>query len=120
MNIRIATGLLVLAFFEPALAQETSVDFSWDGVPPCKTLSQSPRFTIRNFPKDAKTVMLQLTQGNRARGGQEVELPSSGQIPAGAATTMGPCNPDMYRWTAIFKAPNGQVVGQASAERRFP
>jgi len=120
MNIRISVGLLFLAVSAPTFAQDISVDFSWDGVPPCTTLSKSPRIVTRNFPKEAKTVMLVLTQGDRARGGQEVELPSSGQIAAGSATTMGPCNPGMYRWTAIFKSAGGQVLGEASSERPFP
>jgi hypothetical protein len=75
---------------------------------------------IRNFPKEAKRVLLVLTKGKNEKGGQEVELPSSGEIPAGAATIMGPCNTGSYRWSAIFKAAGGQVVGEAYVEKDFP
>jgi hypothetical protein len=121
MNFRnTVVGLLFLTISAPAFAQNASIDFSWEGVTTCRTISANPRIVIRNFPKEAKRVMLILTQGNNPRGGQEVELPGSGVIPAGEAWTMGVCNPDMYRWTAIFKSAEGVVLGEAHVDRRFP
>ena len=117
---RLAAGVLLLAFSLPAGAEDISIDFSWDGVTSCRTISASPRMVIRDFPKEAKRVMLILTQGKNPRGGQEVELPSSGIIPAGEAWTMGVCNPDVYRWTAIFKSANGVVLGETHVDRHFP
>ena len=112
--------LLFLTISAPAFAQDVSIDFSWEGVTTCKTISANPQMVIRNFPKEARRVMLILTQGKNARGGQEVELPASGVIPAGEAWTMGVCNPDTYRWTAIFKSADGVVLGEAHVDRRFP
>src|SRR4051812_43639950 len=111
MIIRIAVCFVFLATSMAALAEDVSIDFSWDGVPACKTISPMPRMTIRNFPKEATKVMLILAQGSNAKGGQEVELPRSGVIPAGSGSTMGPCNPGVYRWTAIFKSAAGVVLG---------
>jgi len=71
-TMRIATGLLFLAISTPAFANEGG----------------------------KHTVLLILTQGINSRGGQEVGLPNSGEIPEGA-TTIGPCNPGFYRWTAV-------------------
>lgn len=124
MNVRfvvscVVASFLVLAAATQSPAQDIVIDFSWDGIPACKTLSRSPHMAVRNFPKEAKTVVLSLTQGARERGGQEVSLPASGEIPEGAATTMGPCNPGLYRWTATFKSSMGQVLGEAYAERPY-
>jgi hypothetical protein len=113
-------SLLFLTISAQAFAQEVSIDFSWEGVTTCRTISANPQMVIRNFPKEAKRVMLILTEGKNARGGQEVELPASGVIPAGEAWTMGVCNPDTYRWTAIFKSANGVVLGEAHVDRPFP
>jgi hypothetical protein len=115
--VAIAVSLTICA---PAFAQDASIDFSWDGVTTCRTISANPRMVITNFPKEAKRVMLILTQGKNPRGGQEVELPSSGVIPAAEAWTMGVCNPDMYRWTAIFKSADGVVLGETHVDRHFP
>jgi hypothetical protein len=120
MTNRIALSLLCLAISTPALANEISIDFSWHGVPACQTLSRSPRITIRGFPKDAKKVLLILTQGKAERGGQEVDLPASGELPEGAITTFGPCNPGIYRWTAIFKSASGETIAEARVEKPFP
>jgi hypothetical protein len=120
MVTRFAASLLLLAASLPAFAEEISIEFSWDGVTPCRTISANPQMIIRNFPKEAKKVMLILTQGKSARGGQEVDLPSSGVIPAGEAWTMGVCNPDMYRWTAIFKSAQGAVLAETHVDRHFP
>jgi hypothetical protein len=75
---------------------------------------------IRNFPKETKRVMLILTQGDKKRGGQEVDLPSSGVIPPGEVWTMGVCNPDTYRWTAIFKSAAGTVLAETHVDRHYP
>jgi|ERR1700753_429158 hypothetical protein len=112
--------LVVSAVSMPALADEASIDFSWDGVETCKLVALSPRITIRNYPTGTKRVLLILTGGPRENGGQEVDLPVSGVVNAGAVTTLGFCNPGRYRWTAIFKAANGQVLGEAYAERELP
>jgi hypothetical protein len=113
-------SLLFLTISAPAFAQDVSIDFSWEGVTTCRTISANPQMVIRNFPKEARRVMLILTQGKNARGGQEVELPASGVIPAGEAWTMGVCNPDTYRWTAIFKSADGVALGEAHVDRHFP
>lgn len=97
-----------------------TLEFNWDGVPSCSTLAASPAFTIRHAPKDARRVRLFFTQGDKERGGQEIDLPASGVIPAGALRTWGPCNADMYRWTAVFKSATGQVVGEIWSNRFFP
>ena len=65
-------------------------------------------------------MLLILTQGSDERGGQEVDLPTTGELPEGAVTTFGPCNPGMYVWTAIFKSAAGKVVGEARVEKPFP
>jgi len=111
----------VFLFATPARADDISFQFSWKGVTSCRSISGSPEMTIHNYPKHAKRVMLILTQdGKLPRGGQEVDLPADGRIPAGAAVTMGPCNPGMYRWTAIFKSEAGQVLAEAHVDSQYP
>lgn len=113
-------SILILLLATPTLADEISLEFSWKGVPSCRSISGSPEMTIRNYPKQAKRVMLILTQEHLPRGGQEVDLPADGRIPAGAAVTMGPCNPGMYRWTAIFKSDAGQVLAETHVDTQYP
>ncbi|MBR1151577.1 hypothetical protein [Bradyrhizobium sp. JYMT SZCCT0428] len=120
MIARFAVALLLWGISPSAFAHEISIEFSWDGATPCKTLSANPRMVIRGFPKEAKRVMLILTQGKNPRGGQEIDLPSSGIIPPKEVWTMGVCNPDVYRWTAIFKAANGTILAQTHTEKPFP
>ena len=74
------------------------------------------------LPRTTETtrVLLTLAQGERENGGQEVDLPSSGVLAAGAVTTLGICNAGMYTWTAIFKAANGAVLGEVKVNKIFP
>ena len=115
-----AAAIWLLVLSGQTLAETISISTSWSGVKPCTSLSRSPPMTIKGFPKNAKRVMLILTQGDNKRGGQEVDLPASGKIPEGAAVTLGPCNPGIYRWTAVFKTDKGEIVGQAHIDRPYP
>jgi hypothetical protein len=120
MTYRIALSLLFFAISMPASANDISIDFSWQGVPGCQSLSRSPRMTIRGFPNEAKRVSLALTIGNAEKGGEEVDLPTSGVVPEGAVTTFGPCIPGIYRWTAIFKSATGKIVAETHIDKPFP
>jgi hypothetical protein len=120
MKIRIAASLLAVAFSTNVMANDISIEFTWDGSATCKTVYLNPRMIIRNFPPQATRVLITLTEGNREKGGQEVDMPSSGIIPAGVISTIGICNPGIYRWTAIFKSASGAVVAEAHVDRRFP
>ena len=120
MTYRIALSLLFFAISMPASANDIFIDFSWRGVPACQSLSRSPRMTIRGFPNEAKRVLLILTIGNAEKGGEEVDLPTSGVLPEGAVTTFGPCIPGMYRWTAIFKSATGKIVAETHVDKPFP
>jgi hypothetical protein len=119
MIIRIVAAWL-LFLSPPAFADTASISTSWAGVSACASLSRSPPFVIKGFPKIAKRVLLTLTQGSYERGGQEVDLPRSGKIPEGAAFTLGPCNPGIYRWTAVFKTAAGAIVGEAHVDLPYP
>ena len=120
MTYRIALSLLFFAISMPASAKDIFIDFSWQGVPGCQSLSRSPRMTIRGFPNEAKRVLLRLTIGNIEKGGEEVDLPTSGVLPEGAVTTYGPCNPGVYTWTAIFKSATGKIVAETHVDKPFP
>jgi hypothetical protein len=120
MIARFVAVLLLLGTSSPVLAHEISMEFSWEGIAPCKTLSPNPRIVLRGFPKEAKRVMLILTQGQTPRGGQEADLPISGIIAPKEVWTMGVCNPGLYRWTAIFKSARGTVLAQTHIEKHFP
>jgi hypothetical protein len=122
IKILMATLVFALAFalLNPAMAEDISIDFNWDAATTCKTIYLNPRMVIRNFPSEAKRVLMILTEGDREKGGQEVDLPSSGVIPAGVISTIGICNPDMYRWTAIFKSSSGSVLAETHVDRHFP
>jgi hypothetical protein len=119
MIIRIV-AVCFLFLSTPAFAETATISTSWAGVTPCASLSRSPAFVIKGFPKVARRVLLTLTQGSYERGGQEVDLPRSGKIPEGAAFTLGPCKPGVYRWTAVFKTAEGAIVGQAYVDRPYP
>ena len=80
----------------------------------------SPHITISHYPAETKRVLLTLAQGERENGGQEVDLPNSGVLAAGAITTLGICNAGTYTWTAIFKAANGAVLGEVMVNKYFP
>jgi hypothetical protein len=120
MITRFVAVLLLLGISSSVLAHEISMEFSWEGIAPCKTLSPNPRMAIRGFPKEAKRVMLILSQGQTPRGGQEADLPISGIISPKEVWTMGVCNPGLYRWTAIFKSADGTVLAQTYIEKHFP
>jgi hypothetical protein len=117
-----ATGLMTVLMSGASFAAEASMtlEFSWRGVTPCKTLADSPAFKLRNVPHGAKRVHLSLTEGARELGGQTLDLPDSSEIPAGALRTYSPCNPTYYRWTAAATSASGQVLGQAFQTRFFP
>jgi hypothetical protein len=120
MIFRIVFALIVLsAASMPAIADEASIDFSWEGVETCKRVATSPRITISHYPTGTRRVLLTLTQGERENGGQEVDLPSSGVLDAGAITTLGICNAGTYTWTAIFKAVDGAVLGKVKVNKYF-
>jgi len=95
------------------------MDFSWQGMETCKRVAMSPRITISHYPTGTRRVLLTLAQGERENGGQEVDLPNSGVLAAGAITTLGICNAGTYTWTAIFKAANGAVLGEVKANKYF-
>jgi hypothetical protein len=121
MILRIVFALIIFsAASTPAIADEASIDFSWDGVETCKHVAMSPRISISHYPTETARVLLTLAQGERENGGQEVDLPSSGVLAAGAVTTLGICNAGTYTWTAIFKAANGAVLGEAKVSKYFP
>jgi hypothetical protein len=120
MIFRVVFALIIFsAVSMPAIADEASIDFSWDGVETCKRIAMSPRITISHYPAETKRVLLTLAQGERENGGQEVDLPNSGVLAAGAITTLGICNAGTYTWTAIFKAANGAVLGEVKANKYF-
>jgi len=96
------------------------MDFSWQGMETCKRVAMSPRITISHYPTGTRRVLLTLAQGERENGGQEVDLPSSGVLDAGAITTLGICNAGTYTWTAIFKAADGAVLGKVKVNKYFP
>jgi hypothetical protein len=121
MIFRIVFALIIFSAASiPAIADEASINFSWDGVETCKRVAMSPRITISHYPTETTRVLLTLAQGERENGGQEVELPSSGVLAAGAVTTLGICNAGTYTWTAIFKAANGAVLGEVKVNKYFP
>ena len=120
MKWLIAVTLLIAMNSIARCGDDPTIDFSWKGVAPCKTLSDSPAFKFTNVPRDAKRVRLFLTEGAREMGGQEVPLPESGLVAAGSARTYSPCNPGYYRWTAVFKSAAGQILGEAHQSRFFP
>jgi hypothetical protein len=94
--------------------------YSWAGVPSCRSLSKSPAFKFSNFPPDARSVSLVLTQGEREFGGQEIAFPSTGLIPEGAITMRGPCVPGDYRWTATLKSATGEILATLHGDLHFP
>ena len=120
MKWTIAAAALIATTIAARCADEASIDYSWKGTVACRTLSDSPAFQFKNVPRGAKTVRLFLTEGAREMGGQEVLLPESGLVPAGAARTFSPCNPGYYRWTAVFKSATGQILGQVHQSRFYP
>lgn len=120
MKWMIAAALLMAMPGVARCTDEPTIDFSWKGTAPCKTLSDSPAFTFTHLPRDAKRVRLFLTEGSREMGGQEVPLPEAGLVPMGAARTYSPCNPGYYRWTAVFKSATGQILGQVQQSRFYP
>jgi hypothetical protein len=119
-------GLLFVAcflFVTSAMSQEAhqpTLDFSWKSIRGCRTLGDSPEFTIKNAPPGTARIRLRLSQGKTEKGGQEVDFPQSGIIPANSISTMGPCNPDMYRWTAIFYSRTGMVLGETFKNSFYP
>jgi hypothetical protein len=90
----IAAAIVLIALNTAArCGDEPTIEYSWKGVAPCKTLSDSPVFKFTNLPREAKRVRLFLTEGARELGGQEVPLPENGLVPMGAERTYSPCNP---------------------------
>jgi hypothetical protein len=95
-------------------------DYSWAGVPTCRSLSSSPAFAFSNFSPNTKRVSMLLTQGERELGGEEVPFPANGVIPAAAIIMMGPCVPGTYRWTATLKSAAGETLAIVREDRNFP
>lgn len=120
MRWTVAAAILIAMNVVAWCGDNPTIEYSWKGITPCKTLSDSPAFKFTNVPRETKRVRLFLTEGSREMGGQEVLLPESGSLPVGTARTYSPCNPGYYRWTAVFKSATGQVLGQVHQSRFYP
>jgi hypothetical protein len=125
MRSSIVLIVLACALPQAAFGQETNSDqpmliYSWHGVDGCRGNAPSPAFVVSNFPAEARTLSLALTQGQRELGGGETLLPPNGQIPAGAFRVRTPCNEGLYRWTAILKSQGGAGLATIHSDRHFP
>jgi len=96
-----------------------TLDFSWRGARACVTLFPNPEIRLRNIPVGAKLLSLTLTQDRREMGGQEIPVPVDGVVPSGSIRTFGPCNPAMYRWTALVRSSTGEVLSEAHQVRYY-
>jgi len=122
-RITSTAAVIALVLSNPVVSTangQMTLEFSWLGTVPCKTLSDNPPFKLRNLPNGTKRVHLALTEGEREMGGQTVDIPEGGNIPAGVLRTNSPCNPTYYRWTATAISASGKVLGQAYQSRFFP
>lgn len=114
------SSLLVLWSSGVLADSSTTFDFTFDRSSGCKTIFTSPEIRFQGLPKDARTVLLTLHQGERDLGGEEVALPSSGVLPPGEVHTMAPCNPDTYTYKALVKSADGRIVAKAERSHFFP
>jgi len=122
MSFRVIVAVLagLLAGCNSALADPMTLDFSWRGTRGCVTLFPNPEIRLRNIPAGAKLLSLTLTQGPREMGGQEIAIPEDGILASGMFRTFGPCNPGVYRWTALVKSSTGQILSEAHQARFYP
>lgn len=114
------SGLLVLWSSTVLADGSTSFDFTFDRLSGCKTIFTNPEIRFQGVPKEARTVLLTLHQGERDLGGEEVALPASGILPPGEVHTMAPCNPDTYTYKAFVKSADGRIVAKADKSHFFP
>lgn len=113
-------AVIMVASGSSSAEEAMSLDFSWEGVKACATLSPNPEIRVAHIPGDAKVILLLLTQGQRELGGQELAIPQHGVLPVGVFRTYGPCKPDVYRWTVLAKSATGAILAEAEQARFFP
>ena len=106
----------------PAGAQSFSASFRW-----CP--QASPAFSLRGVPKGTAKInltMMDLDVPSFQHGGGDVAYSGGSSIPCGAlskATYSGPNPPSgshTYRWTIKALDAAGGVLGQTTAQRKFP
>ena len=126
--IRTTTVVLALACSAASLiateasAQAFSASFRW-----CP--QGSPAFQLRGVPKGTAKInlaMMDVDVPSFPHGGGDVPYAGQGNIPCGAlpkATYTGPSPPSgahTYRWTIKALDGSGAVLGQTTAQRKFP
>jgi hypothetical protein len=116
----VAVLAMLPALCNSGLADPMTLDFSWRDAHGCVTLFPNPEIRLRNVPAGAKLLLLTLTNGARELGGQELPIPADGVLQFGAVRTFGPCNPGIYRWTALVKSSTGQILAEAHQARFYP
>lgn len=118
----IALAAFATLFAGPLAASEPfAISFSFKGTTGCKTLFPNPEIRLQNLPAGGSRVLIRL-RGDKGweLGGQEITLPASGTVPAGAIHTFAPCNPGLFSYQVTVKSATGGTIGEAEASRLFP
>jgi len=120
-HLLIAVPLFFISTLAAAQEAPMSVTFSFGSAKDhCTGYFESPEIRLQNVPAAATSATITLTQKGREMGGQEVPLPRSRIVPAGAVNSMGPCNPGVYRYDVTVKSSLGQDLATAGQSRTFP
>lgn len=123
-RLMLLAGLVIVALSFQTEAEAFTAAFSWAGIPACQAVS--PAFTLRHVPpatKRLRFVMHDEQVPSFHHGGSTIPYRGDA-VPRGAIRYVGPCPPKgqrhQYRWTIQALDKSGKILGQATAEARFP
>ena len=128
MSAVLATAF-VMVFTQSVEAGKFSVSFKWGKIPYCNdgfpVTVQNPIFTLSNVTTGTKNIEFQLRDLDDLffHGGGTVTYTGQKVIKPGVFKYESPCPPGRahtYEWTAWAKDGSGNIIGAASAQKKYP
>ncbi len=126
-----AAAALAAALLAPSGLWAFEIGFDWGPLKLCTSgtpnVVDNPAFTLGDVPEGTRFIRFKLVDHDAPgynHGGGTVAYQGQAAIAPGAFTYKSPCPPDgrhRYEWTATaLDGENGNPLGQASAEKRYP
>ena len=128
MSAVIATAFLMVCT-QSVEAGKFSVSFKWGKIPYCNDgfpgSVSNPIFTLSNVPTGTKKIEFEMEDldYSSVQGGGAVAYTEQKVIEPGAFKYESPCPPGRartYEWTALAIDASGNIIGKASARKKYP
>ncbi len=128
MSAVLATAFLMVST-QSVEAGKFSLSFKWGKIPYCNdgfpVTVQNPIFTLSNVTTGTNKIEFQLRDLDDlySHGGETVTYTGQKVIKPGVFKYESPCPPGRahtYEWTAWAKDGSGNIIGSASARKKYP